>query len=528
MLVKLGSMLFIAYAVSFSQTVDISGTVQDAASSKPVKGANVRLVGRNLASITDSSGYFHISGTSVKNSPVARGTPLLHSLGNDFIFENETEGPAEVRMYAISGRLDAVIFSGTLPSGLWRISEPSLPAGVYICAVVTPRGSYSIRFAASMTSPSRGALGIKKAEDNGREMSRSDPVKKSLMAGAVDSLLITKEGYSQAKVALDALVKTGLKVSLIADTSGKSVVTIVPDSSWTCFMPDGIPPPELGTTAFRVILQYSAIHDVGVTKFGHRRQFDVKGGTIKGDKIDGSFLAGGLDYELTLSTGSVELEQIDIFKVGNTPVLMRNAGVAPAGAKSVRVVLDFEAPNSSSLTWLNTGKFAAQRIVDSAAKTITLEVYDISKVSMTANRVQIKDPAGVPNQTWDCLKMSGGQGATVFTENCQLGSTITIGASKRGSRNIMLITGGTTSGKVKGKILSGGADFQLGGIDARYTLAPDDGEFILIRNCGSGQLIPVFEARADGPYAFLNENKYVSSSPQPGSGGVSITFYERK
>jgi hypothetical protein len=40
-------------------------------------------------------------------------------------------------------------------------------------------------------------------------------------------------------------------------------------------------------------------------------------------------------------------------------------------------------------------------------------------------------------------------------------------------------------------------------------------------------LIPVFEARADGPYGFLNQNKYLSSTPSGGSGGVSFTIYEK-
>jgi hypothetical protein len=96
----------------------------------------------------------------------------------------------------------------------------------------------------------------------------------------------------------------------------------------------------------------------------------------------------------------------------------------------------------------------------------------------------------------------------VFTENVSLGSSISIGASKRGSRNIIPITGGTTSGRVKGKILSGGADYQLSGLDARYTLAPSDTDFIIVRNCGSNGLVPVFETRVNGKYAFLNETKY--------------------
>src|SRR5690606_12080546 len=134
---------------------------------------------------------------------------------------------------------------------------------------------------------------------------------------------------------------------------------------------------------------------------------------------------------------------------------------------------------------------------------------------------------GVLHQTWECVKLTGSQGATVFTEVVTLGASVNIGASKRGNRNIIPITGGTTSGRVVGKILDGGADYQLSGLDARYTLAPNDGEYIVVRNCGSGGLVPVFEARLDGPYAFLNENKYLSSGPTVSGSSVSSTFYEK-
>ncbi|MEN9308938.1 MAG: hypothetical protein RL173_2870 [Fibrobacterota bacterium] len=352
---------------------------------------------------------------------------------------------------------------------------------------------------------------------------------RAVAASTVDTLVVSKTGYRTSRLALAEYQKAGLEI-LLEDSGAGNVEssTIVPDPSWPCYMAAGIPPPSLGTAAFSITLQIGAIHDVGLTKFGKRRQYDIKGGTVTGDKFTGTVLAGGLDYDLTLSNGSTEIEQIIIIKANSTPILMRNGGVGPIGSKNARVVLDFEAPNSSSYAWLNTGKFAANRIVDTVAKTIRLDVYDISKATLPTATVQVKDPAGVTNQTWDCVTLTGGQGATVFTETVTLASSISIGASKRGSRNIIPITGGTTSGKVVGKILDGGADYQLSGLDARYTLAPNDGEFIIVRNCGANGLVPVFEARVDGPYAFLNENKYLSSSPSMVGSGVSITFYEKK
>jgi hypothetical protein len=296
-------------------------------------------------------------------------------------------------------------------------------------------------------------------------------------------------------------------------------------------MPDGIPAPTQGQLAFSITFQLGTIRDVGNTPFGHRRLIDVKGGTITGDKLKGTVMTGGLEYELTLSNGVVEYQGINILKTSDGALIyVRSCGVAPDGTSAPRVIPDYEAATSGSYAWLNTGKFVATRVLDTAGGTLKLDVYDVSKVTAGSARITITKPAGVPKQPWECNTTTGTKGASVFTENVTLGSSIAIANAKRGSRNIIPITGGTTTGKVAGAILNGGADYQLSGsLDAWYTLAPSNGEFILVRNCGPmGKLIPWFEARTDGDYNFLNTSAYLSSDPGSGSGGVSITFYERK
>ena len=77
----------------------------------------------------------------------------------------------------------------------------------------------------------------------------------------------------------------------------------------------------------------------------------------------------------------------------------------------------------------------------------------------------------------------------------------------------------------------GGADYQIltppATIDAHYLWQTDDGEIIVVRNGGGfGALVPTFEARVDGPYAYLNEGSYLSSNPGRGEGGVALTFHE--
>ena len=119
----------------------------------------------------------------------------------------------------------------------------------------------------------------------------------------------------------------------------------------------------------------------------------------------------------------------------------------------------------------------------------------------------------------------------LIRENVTLAPGQAVGESKRGNRNIIPITGGELSGRISGKVLMGGADYQNltppATIDAHYLWQADDGEIIIVRNGGSfGGLVPTFETRVDGPYAFLNTGRFLSSNPGVGQGGVSLTFYE--
>jgi uncharacterized protein DUF3237 len=307
--------------------------------------------------------------------------------------------------------------------------------------------------------------------------------------------------------------------------------TLIPDPSWTCGMPAGIPPPAMGPVVLQADLTLGDVHDVGQTQYGHRLVIEIKGGTVTGPKIKGTLMNFGLDWQLTLSNGAIEDEMVDVIQTDDgTPIYFRDCGTA-AGSNDQRIVPDFEAPTSSGYAWLNTGKFAGTRAFDATAKTLQLVVYDISGVAAVASSVSVTDPPTVPNQTWDCKTASGTKTTTVYTESVGIGTSVTVGASKRGTRNIVPITGGTTSGKIQGGVLAGGADFQLQtstfDLDARYTLQTMDGELIVVRNCGPlGGLVPVYETRTDGPYAWVNANRWLSSDPTVVVGAVDLTIYD--
>ncbi len=139
-----------------------------------------------------------------------------------------------------------------------------------------------------------------------------------------------------------------------------------------------------------------------------------------------------------------------------------------------------------------------------------------------------------------------GEGATpklefVFEELVTLGKSVSVGETPFGRRNFITITGGTVAGpKFKGKVVSGGWDYQLhlpngcGTISADYFLEAEDGALINVVNkamtCpgGPGRLFtrPVFEA-PKGPHEWLNSGVFVGTLDM-GAGGVRIRFYQVK
>ena len=312
--------------------------------------------------------------------------------------------------------------------------------------------------------------------------------------------------------------------------------TLVPNKGWSCGMAEGIPVPERGVAVFEAIASLDQVYNVGRTPYGMRTVLVTKGGTFSGEKINGTVMSGGLDFQLGFSNGALEVEQVLVLKTSDGKyIYVRSAGTA-ADERDVRIVPDFEAPTASSYSWLNTGKYVGRRVVDPAAKTMKLTVYDVSGVvaeTSPARTLAVIKPAGVADQPWDYRVAAAGEerGDVLITENVTLGGSQSVGATRGGGRNIIPITGGTLSGKIAGKVLPGGADYQKMAnpftLDARYLWQTEDGDVIIVRNAGPiSKLVPTFEVRVDSKFAWLNRGTYLSSGPGMGAGGVSLTFYE--
>jgi hypothetical protein len=338
--------------------------------------------------------------------------------------------------------------------------------------------------------------------------------------------------------ACTAMPDAGSTRSSPRDTSR---MTLLPDAAWNCYMAAGIPVPEDGTLVLEAEVRLDKVYDVGRTPFGQRKVAVTQEGTIKGARITGTVLPGGLDFDLALANGVREVEQVLVLQTSdNGYVIMRNAGTGTSD-KDVRVVYDFEAPTAGQYAWLNTGKYVGRRTIDAAGKTMKIAIYEVSGVAVatdTASIARIQKPAGVPPQPWDYRKPGPGEerGETILVESVALGRSQAIQNGKRGSRNVIPITGGTLEGIVAGKVVFGGADYQNMGsgpaIDARYLWETTEGEIIIVRNVGPfNALIPFFETPVNGKFAWLNSGKYLSSPPGAGGGkggGLSIAMYKVK
>ena len=311
---------------------------------------------------------------------------------------------------------------------------------------------------------------------------------------------------------------------------------LVPNKGWPCGRAGGIPVPERGAPVFEATMALDQVYDLGRTPYGPRKVYVTQAGTVTGAKLSGAVMTGGLDFELSFANGAMEIEEIFVLRTTNgNYIYLRSAGTA-ADPRDVRMVPEFEAPNTSAFSWLNTGEYAGRRVVDVAAKTLKISVFDVSNLVVTANAansVQVTKPADVKDQPWDFRRAGAGErrGEQLINENVTLAASQMVGQAKNRNRNIIPITGGTLTGKITGKVLAGGADYQnLANpmtIDARYLWQTSEGEVIIVRNAGPMMsLAPTFEVRLDSKYAWLNQGKYLSSSPGMGAGGVGLSFYE--
>lgn len=246
--------------------------------------------------------------------------------------------------------------------------------------------------------------------------------------------------------------------------------------------------------------------------------------TISAATVSTSAASGALEHEgrYTIRTADGRL------------IYMRNCGLAEGDR--TRFVAEFEAPQNSSFRHLHEGTYVGIR--EETVRGVRLQVYRNPVRGSQDEVLQTPADPGLRQQSWECPSVPAyaNSGQEVLRANVGIGGFQSVGNSKNGSRRIIPITGGSFSGEVTGSVNPGGADYQLTvngdlSLEARYTLRADNGDLILVRNCGdygTGSLtVPVFEVAGSSPHAWLNEGDFVGTIT-PGLRRVTITVFERR
>lgn len=317
---------------------------------------------------------------------------------------------------------------------------------------------------------------------------------------------------------------------------GPDGVTIYPDASWDCGLPNGIADPSTGNLLFSATLAGGNPLSVGQTQYGQRTVVPTFGGNIQqSSALNGEILTGALDFDLQLPSGAREFESRYTIETNDgTLIYMRNCGVADLD-NNIRFVADFEAPNNSAYASLNSGTYIGVREVVNGD--VVLNVYENTNTN-TETGYAVPSDNNLPQQSFNCpaIDPNANQGREVIQAFVGIGGFQTIGDSKYGERRIVPITGGSFSGDFDGDVNPGGSDFQLTvngdlSLEARYTLLTDDGELIVVRNCGNYGVadltLPLFETRVNGPYSYLNNSDFVGTIT-PLFTSVIITVYEEQ
>ena len=121
--------------------------------------------------------------------------------------------------------------------------------------------------------------------------------------------------------------RTGRRRTKAGYTGAEKI--LIPHKSWPCGMAAGIPVPEPGVLVFEASLKLDQAYELGKTPYGQRNVFVFQEGTISGEKINGSVMPGGLDFQLDFSNGGMEIEEIFVLRTSDGKyIYLRSAGTA--------------------------------------------------------------------------------------------------------------------------------------------------------------------------------------------------------
>lgn len=209
--------------VSSGQGIQISGTVQDSATGKPIFGAKVVLSTAKLSDTTDSIGSFHFNGTVsalVKSAKVFRHNPVITS-EHKVLFTIEAEKMASLTVQSLNGKA-IYHLQKKLGPGSHAFTLPVTGQGVYLCRLNIGAEGYNLKLV-NLDKNIAGRLAFVKA------LNPSSAGKlASAAAAAVDTLRAYRKDYQRATIILSNYVAAN-QILKLKMNAGYDTNQILPD-----------------------------------------------------------------------------------------------------------------------------------------------------------------------------------------------------------------------------------------------------------------------------------------------------------
>ncbi|MDG5814636.1 SUMF1/EgtB/PvdO family nonheme iron enzyme [Chitinispirillales bacterium ANBcel5] len=216
-------LLFFCNLYSEDMQVDITGSVMDKNSGRPLVGATVQLINNTISAITNEEGEFQLSyveETSVNRSlKGAYSDPVFTITKGNFIDVSISEKQnITLRILDLRGKKVNELFRGEMAKGVKSIQAPVLSSGFYIFHLQTASANYTLPV---ISSGSYYSPAFKSSV-----YSPPNPRKANLELVFPDTIFVTKAGYFIEKAETNDPFAQGVAVECVAYGDKSDMVLI--------------------------------------------------------------------------------------------------------------------------------------------------------------------------------------------------------------------------------------------------------------------------------------------------------------
>ncbi len=215
--------------------INLTGTVKDSSTQKPISGASVGLVNQLFSTLTDVNGSYVLSGSSVRFSGSVRNqiiqTPYFSR--NRILFGVADDGErVRIDLYDVSGRRVASIVDKSLGQGNYGLNPflPGLAGQLYFVKIQA--GARTAMIKIPYVNNAAGGSGSLGKAGGGLEPGAG----LARIAAVSDTLVVSAAGYTTARLAIASYTGEN-DVALVAGRGHPGTISYDNGSYQSCLVP---------------------------------------------------------------------------------------------------------------------------------------------------------------------------------------------------------------------------------------------------------------------------------------------------